>query len=71
MHAIIVEYSAKHRCMANYQIAAVAKAIDDSFEKVTGPAFKMDIGLGVTEATMMPKYIYDAAMWLSDNDADD
>jgi putative ATP-dependent endonuclease of the OLD family len=40
---------------ANEKIAAdpcvdtIAKAIDDAFEKVTGPAFKMDIALGVAE----------------------
>jgi putative ATP-dependent endonuclease of the OLD family len=40
---------------ANDKIAAdpcvdtIAKAIDDAFEKVTGPAFKMDIGLGLAE----------------------
>lgn len=32
-------------------IGAVAKAIDASFDKITGPAFKMDIGLGVAEPT--------------------
>jgi putative ATP-dependent endonuclease of OLD family len=40
---------------ANEEIAAaptidvIAKAIDASFKKVTGPAFSMDIGLGVAE----------------------
>jgi putative ATP-dependent endonuclease of OLD family len=40
---------------ANQQIASaptidvIAKAIDASFKKVTGPAFSMDIGLGVAE----------------------
>jgi putative ATP-dependent endonuclease of OLD family len=32
-------------------IAEIATAIDDAFEKVTGPAFKMDVGLGVAEPT--------------------
>jgi putative ATP-dependent endonuclease of OLD family len=42
---------------ANDKIAAdpcvdtIAKAIDVAFEKVTGPAFKMDIGLGVAESS--------------------
>jgi len=30
-------------------IHAIAKAIDDSFKKVTGPAFSMDVGLGLAE----------------------
>jgi putative ATP-dependent endonuclease of the OLD family len=42
---------ANKKIAADASIAAVAKAIDDSFEKVTGPAFKMDISLGVTEPT--------------------
>ena len=42
---------ANKKIAADASIAAVAKAIDDSFEKVTGPAFKMDVSLGVTEPT--------------------
>lgn len=30
-------------------IEEIAEAIDDSFKKVTGPAFSMDVGLGVAE----------------------
>lgn len=32
-------------------IARIAKAIDDSFEKVTGPAFSMDVDLGLAAPT--------------------
>ena len=41
--------------LANENIAStetieeIAKAIDDSFKKVTGPAFSMDVGLGIVE----------------------
>jgi putative ATP-dependent endonuclease of OLD family len=42
---------ANKKIAADASIAAVAKAIDESFEKVTGPAFNMDIGLGVAEPT--------------------
>jgi len=34
---------------ADPSISAVAAAVDEAFEKVTGPAFSMDIGLGVAE----------------------
>lgn len=42
---------ANKKIASDASIAAVAKAIDESFEKVTGPAFKMDVDLGVTEPT--------------------
>jgi putative ATP-dependent endonuclease of the OLD family len=40
---------ANKKIAADASIATIAKAIDESFEKVAGPAFKMDVGLGVAE----------------------
>jgi putative ATP-dependent endonuclease of OLD family len=40
---------ANDKISADPSIASIATAIDDAFEKVAGPAFKMDVGLGVSE----------------------
>jgi putative ATP-dependent endonuclease of OLD family len=42
---------ANSKIAADPSIATVAKAIDQSFSKVSGPAFKMDVTLGVAEPT--------------------
>lgn len=42
---------ANKKIAADASISTVAKAIDKSFEKVTGPAFKMGVSLGVAEPT--------------------
>lgn len=42
---------ANTKIAADKVIAEVAKKVDDAFEKVTGPAFDMEIGLGVAEPT--------------------
>jgi putative ATP-dependent endonuclease of OLD family len=40
---------ANDKIAADSCVETIANAIDDAFEIVTGPAFKMDIGLGVAE----------------------
>lgn len=40
---------ANEKIKAAPTVGAIAKAIDDSFERVTGPAFKMDIDIGLAE----------------------
>jgi putative ATP-dependent endonuclease of OLD family len=42
---------ANEKITAAPTIGKIAKAIDESFEKVTGPAFSMDVGLGLAAPT--------------------
>ena len=47
--ALVGAWQANEEIAAAETIAEIAKAIDASFKKVTGPAFSMDVALGLAE----------------------